>query len=74
MPASPLPDPPDARYPEEVRDDTFFERAMRIATPPTDDDRCVIAGMDRPATPEELMELIEQEQARIRRERGLPPL
>lgn len=46
---------------------------MRVAKPPTDDDRTVLAGMDRPATPEELIEFVACEQARIRREHGLPP-
>lgn len=65
------PDPkPDIR---QLSDDEWFEYAKRVATPPTDDDRTIIAGMDRPATPEEIIALVEREQARIRRERGLPP-
>jgi len=66
------PDSPDSsniRDPRELTDDEWFEQARRIATPRTDDDRTVIAGMDRPATREELMALIEQDL----RERGRPP-
>lgn len=69
--AAPRPHPkPDIR---QLRDDEWFEHAKRVATPRTDDDRTILAGMDRPATPEELIAFVEREQARIRRERGLPP-
>lgn len=39
----------------------------------TDDDLGVLVGMNRAATPDEMLAFIEREQARIRRERGLPP-
>ena len=61
---------PEIRHPS---DDEWFEHAKRVATPRTDDDRTILAGMDRPATPEELVAYLEHDQARIRRERGLPP-
>jgi hypothetical protein len=61
---------PDAR---PLSDDEWFEHAKRVATPRTDDDRTILAGMDRPATPEELIAYLERDKDRIRRERGLPP-
>lgn len=67
------PDTHEDREPREIRDDTLFERGMRIATPRTDDDRSVIAGVGRPATREELIAFVEQESERIRREHRLPP-
>lgn len=73
MPSSDPHDQPSIRDPRELTDDEWFEQAKRIATPPTDDDRCILAGMDRPATPEELTAFLKREDARIRRERGLPP-
>ncbi len=36
------------------------------------DDRTVMVGMKRPATPAELRAFVDREQARIRTERGLP--
>lgn len=48
-------------------------RAERNAAPATADDRAVLVGMDRPATPDELRAFVAAEQARIRIERGLPP-
>jgi hypothetical protein len=48
-------------------------RAERGAPPRSDDDRSVLAGMKRPATPSELRAFVDREQARIRAERGLPP-
>lgn len=64
----------EIRHPRELTDDEWIEQAKRIATPPTDDDRNVLVGMNRPATPEELRAFVDRENARIRRERGLPPL
>lgn len=69
MRESELPNQASIRDPRELTDDEWFEQAKRIAAPPTDDDLCVIAGMGRPATPEELIALIEQDL----RERGLTP-
>lgn len=48
-------------------------RAERSAPPATADDRNVLVGMERPATPEELRAFVAREQTRIRSERGLPP-
>jgi len=45
----------------------------RNAQPATTDDRTVLVGMDRPATPEELRAFVAREQDRIRGARGLPP-
>lgn len=48
-------------------------RAAECAAPhATADDRTVLAGMDRPATPEEFRAFVAREQARIRAERKLP--
>ena len=46
------------------------ERAVRARSA---DDRTVLVGMKRPATPAELRAFIDREQARIRTERGLTP-
>ncbi len=43
------------------------------AAPRSADDRSILVGMDRPATPEELRAFINRENARIREERDLPP-
>jgi hypothetical protein len=48
-------------------------RAERDAPTRTADDRTVLVGMKRPATPAELRAFVAREQARIRTERGLPP-
>jgi hypothetical protein len=48
-------------------------RAERDAPVRSADDRTVLVGMKRPATPGELRAFIDREQARIRTERGLAP-
>jgi hypothetical protein len=48
-------------------------RAERDAPGRTADDRTVLVGMKRPATPAELRAFVAREQTRIRAERGLPP-
>jgi hypothetical protein len=48
-------------------------RAERDGPARTADDRTVLVGMNRPATPGELRAFVAREQARIRTERGLPP-
>jgi predicted metal-dependent hydrolase len=48
-------------------------RAERKAPARSGDDRTVLVGMKRPATPAELRAFVEREQARIRAEQGLPP-
>jgi hypothetical protein len=48
-------------------------RAERDALARTADDRTVLVGMKRPATPAELRAFVAREQARIRTERGLTP-
>jgi predicted metal-dependent hydrolase len=48
-------------------------RAERVAPLRSADDRTVLVGMKRPATPAELRAFIDREQARIRTERGLAP-
>jgi len=48
-------------------------RAERDAPARTVDDRTVLVGMNRPATPAELRGFVAREQARIRAERGLTP-
>jgi hypothetical protein len=48
-------------------------RAERDAPARTVDDRTVLVGMKRPATPAELRAFVAREQARIRTERGLTP-
>jgi len=48
-------------------------RAERAGPSRGADDRTVLVGMKRPATPAELRAFVDREQARIRTERGLPP-
>ena len=47
--------------------------AERDAPARSADDRTVLVGMKRPATPAELRAFVDREQARIRAERGLAP-
>jgi predicted metal-dependent hydrolase len=48
-------------------------RVERVAAARSADDRTVLVGMKRPATPAELRAFVDREQARIRAERGLTP-
>lgn len=48
-------------------------RVERSAPARSADDRTVLVGMKRPATPAELRAFVDREQARIRGEQGLPP-
>ena len=48
-------------------------RVERAAPARSVDDRTVLVGMKRPATPAELRAFVDREQARIRTERGLAP-
>lgn len=48
-------------------------RVERDAPARSADDRTVLVGMKRPATPAELRAFVEREQARIRAERDLSP-
>jgi predicted metal-dependent hydrolase len=48
-------------------------RVERVAAARSADDRTVLVGMKRPATPAELRAFVDREQARIRTERGLTP-
>ena len=48
-------------------------RVERAAPARSPDDRTVLVGMKRPATPAELRAFVDREQARIRTERGLTP-
>lgn len=48
-------------------------RVERDALLRSADDRTVLVGMKRPATPTELRAFVEREQARIRAERGQSP-
>jgi predicted metal-dependent hydrolase len=48
-------------------------RAERVAPVRSADDRTVLVGVKRPATPAELQAFVDREQARIRTERGLAP-
>ena len=53
--------------------DAQRRRAEQNATPRSADDRSVLVGMDRPATPDELRVFVERENARICDKRDLPP-
>jgi len=48
-------------------------QAERDAPARTAEDRTVLVGMKRPATPAEVRAFVDREQARIRTERGLSP-
>jgi predicted metal-dependent hydrolase len=48
-------------------------RAERVAPVRSADDRTILVGMKRPATPAELRAFVDREQARIRTERGAAP-
>lgn len=73
MSSPPSADEPSLRERHQFSDDEWFAYASRVATPPTDDEHNVFVGMDRPATPDELRAFVDRENARIARERGLPP-